>query len=238
MFYPTITRGSSPKCSILLWIKPRLMERRGEKRECGVIHLNNCDKRKSDLKRIVLNNVRNHECFLASVVNSERRYPKTSAWHLMMGMNLWGTLYMSAFMFLVPRSGGWLAVKFIKDHPDLAFDIFLLCLCGSIGQSFIFLTISRFGSLANSTITTTRKLVSILISATWNQNSLSLQEWVGVAMVFSGLYFKIGLCSKTEMDLTKEIRDGAMQTSSNVIARRRKNRRRRLAWEEDLLYAL
>lgn len=148
-----------------------------------------------------------------------------------MGMNLWGTLYMSAFMFLVPRSGGWLAVEFIRDHPDLAFDIFLLCLCGSVGQSFIFLTIARFGSLANSTITTTRKLVSILISSTWNQNSLSVQEWVGVGMVFSGLYFKIGLCSKKEMHLTKECRDGAMQTySSCVIAsRRRKNRRRRLA---------
>jgi UDP-galactose transporter B1 len=62
-----------------------------------------------------------------------------------------------------------------------------------VGQNFIFLTISRFGALTNTTITTTRKFVSILISSLWNQNPLSFQQWTGVVMVFTGLSYQIYL---------------------------------------------
>ncbi|KAG0614699.1 hypothetical protein M758_6G196900 [Ceratodon purpureus] len=122
-----------------------------------------------------------------------KKYPKTNAWHIMMGMNLWGSIYMSLFMFGWPSGGGWEAVKFLQEHPAAAWDIFLFCLCGAVGQNFIFLTISRFGALTNTTITTTRKFVSILVSAIWNGNRLSSQQWAGVFMVFSGLMYQIYL---------------------------------------------
>ena len=111
----------------------------------------------------------------------------------MMGMNMWGSIYMSLFMFGWPSGGGWEAVKFLQEHPMAALDILLFCLCGAVGQNFIFLTISRFGALTNTTITTTRKFVSILVSSVWNGNHLSLQQWAGVAMVFSGLSYQIYL---------------------------------------------
>jgi UDP-galactose transporter B1 len=111
----------------------------------------------------------------------------------MMGMNMWGSIYMSLFMFGWPSGGGWEAVKFLQEHPLAAWDILLFCLCGAVGQNFIFLTISRFGALTNTTITTTRKFVSILVSSVWNGNHLSLQQWAGVAMVFSGLSYQIYL---------------------------------------------
>ena len=111
----------------------------------------------------------------------------------MMGMNMWGSIYMSLFMFGWPSGGGWEAVKFLQEHPMAAWDILLFCLCGAVGQNFIFLTISRFGALTNTTITTTRKFVSILVSSVWNGNHLSLQQWAGVAMVFSGLSYQIYL---------------------------------------------
>lgn len=119
------------------------------------------------------------------------RYPKVNAWHLMMGMNFWGTLYMTAFMFLVPGGGGYAAVQFCLMHPDAAWDIFLFCFCGAVGQNFIFTTISQFGALTNTTITTTRKFVSILVSSLWNGNPLSMQQWTGVCMVFVGLSYPI-----------------------------------------------
>ncbi|CAM6046025.1 unnamed protein product, partial [Sphagnum compactum] len=121
------------------------------------------------------------------------RYQHINAWHIMMGMNLWGTIYMSLFMFLVPGAGGFPAWSFCASHPDVSWDIFWFCLCGAIGQNFIFLTISRFGALANTTVTTTRKFVSILISSIWNKNSLSRQQWTGVCMVFGGLSYQIWL---------------------------------------------
>lgn len=63
----------------------------------------------------------------------------------------------------------------------------LFCLCGAVGQLFIFHTIRRFGSLINTLITTTRKFFNILLSVLWSGNPLLGQQWVAVAMVFGGL---------------------------------------------------
>ncbi|OVA09052.1 UAA transporter [Macleaya cordata] len=121
------------------------------------------------------------------------RYPKTSAWDIMLGMNLWGTIYNMLYMFGWPNGSGFEAVQFCKQHPEAAWDIFLYCLCGAVGQNFIFLTISRFGSLANTTITTTRKFVSIVVSSLLSGNPLSTKQWGSVIMVFSGLSYQIYL---------------------------------------------
>ncbi|KAF8378421.1 hypothetical protein HHK36_029760 [Tetracentron sinense] len=121
------------------------------------------------------------------------RYPKTSAWDIMLGMNLWGTIYNMVYMFGLPHGIGFEAVQFCKQHPEAAWDIFLYCLCGAVGQNFIFLTISRFGSLANTTITTTRKFVSIVVSSLLSGNPLSPKQWGCVVMVFFGLSYQIYL---------------------------------------------
>ncbi|KAL0364048.1 UNVERIFIED_CONTAM: UDP-galactose/UDP-glucose transporter 3, partial [Sesamum angustifolium] len=121
------------------------------------------------------------------------RYPKTSAWNIMLGMNLWGTIYNMIFMFGWPNATGYDAIQFCKQHPEVAWDILLYCLCGAVGQNFIFLTISRFGSLTNTTITTTRKFVSIVVSSLLSGNPLSEKQWASVFMVFSGLSYQIYL---------------------------------------------
>ncbi|XP_010242408.1 PREDICTED: UDP-galactose/UDP-glucose transporter 3 [Nelumbo nucifera] len=121
------------------------------------------------------------------------RYPKTSAWDIMLGMNLWGTIYNMVYMFGWPHGSGYEAIRFCKQHPEAAWDIFVYCLCGAVGQNFIFLTISRFGSLANTTITTTRKFVSIVVSSLLSGNPLSKKQWGSVFMVFSGLSYQIYL---------------------------------------------
>ncbi|KAJ6814244.1 UDP-galactose/UDP-glucose transporter 3-like [Iris pallida] len=121
------------------------------------------------------------------------RYPKTSAWEIMLGMNLWGTIYNVVYMFGWPNASGFEAVRFCQEHPEAAWDILMYCLCGAVGQNFIFLTISRFGSLANTTITTTRKFVSIVVSSLLSGNPLSAKQWGCVVMVFSGLSYQIYL---------------------------------------------
>eukprot|EP00249_Psilotum_nudum_P008935 c21603_g1_i1 orf=351-1361(+) len=121
------------------------------------------------------------------------RYPKTNAWHIMLGMNMWGSIYSFLYMFGWSNGGGFEAVDFCKRHPEAAWDILLFCLCGAIGQNFIFLTISKFGSLATTTVTTTRKFMSILVSSLWSGNPLSFEQWSGVLMVFGGLSYQIYL---------------------------------------------
>ncbi|KAL5992162.1 UDP-galactose/UDP-glucose transporter 3 [Asimina triloba] len=121
------------------------------------------------------------------------RYPKTTAWDIMLGMNLWGSIYNVIYMFGLASGSGFEAVQFCREHPEAAWDIFLFCLCGAVGQNFIFLTISRFGSLANTTITTTRKFASIVVSSLLSGNPLSAKQWGSVIMVFSGLTYQIYL---------------------------------------------
>lgn len=111
----------------------------------------------------------------------------------MLGMNLWGTIYNVIYMFGWPHGSGYEAVRFCQEHPEAASDILVYCLCGAVGQNFIFLTISRFGSLANTTITTTRKFVSIVVSSLISGNPLSPKHWASVVMVFSGLSLQIFL---------------------------------------------
>ncbi|KAL0909752.1 hypothetical protein M5K25_020649 [Dendrobium thyrsiflorum] len=123
----------------------------------------------------------------------KERYPKTSAWEIMLGMNLWGTIYNIIYMFGWPNATGYAAVSFCKEHPEVAWDILMFCICGAVGQNFIFLTINRFGSLANTTITTTRKFVSIVVSSLLSGNPLSVKQWGCVFMVFSGLSYSIFL---------------------------------------------
>ncbi|KAG8383105.1 hypothetical protein BUALT_Bualt05G0150200 [Buddleja alternifolia] len=132
------------------------------------------------------------------------RYPKTSAWNIMLGMNLWGTIYNMIFMFGYPNAIGYYTIQFCKQHPEAAWDIFLYCLCGAVGQNFIFLTISRFGSLTNTTITTTRKFVSIVVSSLLSGNPLSGKQWGSVIMVFSGLSYQIYLKSKKLRKMQKK----------------------------------
>ncbi|KAL1551001.1 UDP-galactose/UDP-glucose transporter 3 [Salvia divinorum] len=134
------------------------------------------------------------------------RYPKTNAWNMMMGMNLWGTIYNLVFMFGWPGATGYDAIQFCQNHPEAAWDIFLYCLCGAVGQNFIFLTISKFGSLSNTTITTTRKFVSIVVSSLLSGNPLSEKQWTSVVMVFSGLSYQIYLKWKRVQRMQKKRR--------------------------------
>jgi UDP-galactose transporter B1 len=78
-------------------------------------------------------------------------------------------------------------VAFLQAHPDGARDVLLFCVCGAVGQLFIFFTIKTFGSLANTLICTTRKFFNILGSVLLNGNPLLPPQWGAVGLVFAGL---------------------------------------------------
>lgn len=69
----------------------------------------------------------------------------------------------------------------------------MFCLCGAVGQNFIFFTISTFGSLVNTTVTTTRKFVNILLSVFINGTVLGAQQWGGAVSVFAGIGLSVAL---------------------------------------------
>ena len=76
------------------------------------------------------------------------------------------------------------SLEFVRTHPTILKDILLFGLTGSIGQLFIFLTLSLYGSLTLVTITVTRKMVTMLLSVFVFEHQLALGQWVGVGCVF------------------------------------------------------
>jgi len=114
------------------------------------------------------------------------RYPGGSPMHMMCWMNFWTGVFYLPIMFLA-SSWGKEVIVFCLAHRDAGRQVLLFCLCGAIGQLFIFYTIREFKSLINTLITTTRKFFSILTSVLWNGNALLPVQWTAVALVFTGL---------------------------------------------------
>jgi UDP-galactose transporter B1 len=112
-------------------------------------------------------------------------------------------LYVNLYslIFLIPMavtSGQWVeGIRLLKDNEQLRLSLALLNGVVSIGQVFIFLTITWYSSLVTTTITTTRKFFTILFSVLHFGHSFSVGQWTSVAMVFGGLYLSIISGNKT-----------------------------------------
>jgi UDP-galactose transporter B1 len=104
---------------------------------------------------------------------------------MMAWMNFWCALYYGAY--LAATGVGRELVGFCARHPAAAADVLLFCVCGAVGQLFIFGTIKRFGALATTLVCTTRKFFTILASVALLGNPLLPAQWAAVGLVFGGL---------------------------------------------------
>ncbi|KAK5579118.1 hypothetical protein RB653_008797 [Dictyostelium firmibasis] len=116
--------------------------------------------------------------------NLVRQY-KPSATSMMLNTNIWNLFLFSIMAFARGEVGQ--AIDFILEYPEVIKLIFSFCITSAIGQQFIFLTTNKFGSLNCSTITTTRKFFSILVSIFYFGHSLDNLQWIAICMVFGGL---------------------------------------------------
>merc|ERR1712125_254131 len=66
-------------------------------------------------------------------------------------------------------------------------DVVLFSVCSALGQGFIFFVISSFSPLVCSTVTTTRKVFSVLLSIFTRGHRLNSQGWLGIGMAFLGI---------------------------------------------------
>ncbi|KJA21157.1 hypothetical protein HYPSUDRAFT_203136 [Hypholoma sublateritium FD-334 SS-4] len=90
-----------------------------------------------------------------------------------------------------PTEGGtselFTALIFIRTHPSIITPLAQFALTGALGQLFIFETLQHFGSLTLVTITLTRKLFTMLLSVIVYNHTLTKGQWLGAAVVFSGI---------------------------------------------------
>ncbi|OAP54459.1 hypothetical protein AYL99_11560 [Fonsecaea erecta] len=159
------------------------------------------------------------------IFQSPQRYGKTSGPQMMVILNLLGTLLMGAYLVATPYIPPALvpqfvrtdthelsqAIAFFQRHPPVLTDVLLFCLCGAVGQLFIYATLERFSSLLLVTVTVTRKMFTMLLSVMWFGHSLTKGQWMGIGLVFGGIAAEayIQNLEKKERDRRKKSADKA-----------------------------
>ncbi|KAJ2400113.1 UDP-galactose transporter [Coemansia sp. RSA 2559] len=133
--------------------------------------------------------------------------PEISGQHMMCMMNVCSTLLMSVWLLnpFNPELG--LAFSFLYTHPRAMIDIGMFAFCGAMGQCFVFYTLAKFGSLTLTTVTVTRKFLTILISVFYNGHRLNSRQWSSTGLVFAGITLDVykkqtSKKAKTETPLT------------------------------------
>lgn len=101
----------------------------------------------------------------------------------------WTNLYMGITaaifsLFLGEFNSG---LSFCFSNPVIFNKILKFAVCSAVGQSFIFYTISNFDPLVCTTVTTTRKVFSVLLSIFLNGHAMSAQGWLGLALASAGI---------------------------------------------------
>ena len=101
----------------------------------------------------------------------------------------WTNLFMclTAIVIAVPLGEVQSGLAFCTSNPEILSKIVKFALCSAAGQSFIFYTIANFDPLVLSTITTTRKIFSVLLSIFLKGHSLSMVGWSGIGLASSGI---------------------------------------------------
>ena len=84
----------------------------------------------------------------------------TKPYPMMLKMNLWSVAVLGAAVLLTGELFEFVA--FVSRHPDIIKHLASFSLTSALGQNFIFMTISHFGPLVCSLVTTTRKFFTIL----------------------------------------------------------------------------
>jgi len=116
---------------------------------------------------------------------SKQNNVKEKAYDMMFSTNIVMMVVAFAVSFFLGEIPNGIA--FMTANPSILSKIVQFALCSALGQSFIFYTISNFDPLVCTTVTTTRKVFSVLLSIFVNGHSISLQGWGGIALASVGI---------------------------------------------------
>lgn len=104
---------------------------------------------------------------------------------LMFWTNLFMAITAAVFALAFGEMGSGLS--YCLANPVIMNKILKFAVCSAVGQSFIFYTIANFDSLVCTTVTTTRKVFSVLLSIFLNGHAMSPQGWFGLSVASAGI---------------------------------------------------
>jgi UDP-galactose transporter B1 len=85
-------------------------------------------------------------------------------------------------------ANGW---QFIQNNSAALKLLFKCCFFSAMGQSFIYYVVATFDPLVCSTITTTRKIFSVLLSIIFKGHMLNVRGQAGLVFALAGLAIEI-----------------------------------------------
>jgi len=83
------------------------------------------------------------------------------------------------------------SLAYVQANPEILQKVLLFSVASAAGQSFIFYTIANFDSLTCTTVTTTRKVLSTLLSIFTQGHQLSSVGWSGVCLASAGISMEV-----------------------------------------------
>lgn len=125
----------------------------------------------------------------------------------------WTNLFMCLTAAVVALMLGEMTTgtTYCLHNPEILSKIVQFAVCSAVGQSFIFYTLAHFDPLVLSTVTTTRKIFSVLLSIFFKGNSLSAFGW-------SGIYLAVlGILSELQSKLTVKKKVTMKHTKSSIL---------------------
>lgn len=115
-----------------------------------------------------------------------RSESKTKSGHMMVNMNLWSICFLGVALIATGQIFDF--IGFVQRHPHIIMQLILFSMCSALGQFFIFWTVSDFGPLPCSIVTTTRKFFTVLASVIFFGNPMLTRQWIATFIVFVGLF--------------------------------------------------
>ncbi|KAL9181061.1 hypothetical protein ACHAXT_009866 [Thalassiosira profunda] len=118
------------------------------------------------------------------------RHRPPSAMETMLYTNLYATILLLVASHCVGQLDRGMRILFASSGAKSAL-LLQMNLAAALGQVFIFMTIHHFSPLTCTTITTTRKFATLLLSVYRFGHVLSGWQWASIGLVFGGLYLEI-----------------------------------------------
>lgn len=126
---------------------------------------------------------------LATVQDRLRIYYTLQTYEMMYYVNL-----SSTFLLAMGLLGSRELLSFLRiyqKHKDVILYLFLLGISSALGQNFIYYTVTQFGPLTVSIMTTFRKFCNILISVLFFTHVFTFKLWILALSVFFGVVLDI-----------------------------------------------
>lgn len=132
---------------------------------------------------------------------------------MMLAINGYSAIFLTITAFVTGDAVNF--VKFVAKYPDVMYLLAFMAFISGIGQVFIYIMLSHFGALSCSVVTTTRKFFTVLFSVVVYGHLIFYYQWIGVAMVFGGLFADIFFGdNKSNKDRREELKNRGKKTDA------------------------